>query len=153
MSTGSRFSPYTPATNLLYGLKQALILLKEEGLDQVFARHRQLAEATRKAVQGWNLEMNALHSNEFSDSLTAVRMPEGHDADQFRKVVLENFNVSLGNGLGKIQGKVFRIGHLGDFNAPMLLGTLGAIEMGLELAGVPFKPDGMRAAMDELVKN
>ena len=126
---------------------------KEEGLDQVFARHRQLAEATRKAVQGWNLEMNALHSHEFSDSLTAVRMPEGHDADQFRKVVLENFNVSLGNGLGKIHGKVFRIGHLGDFNAPMLLGTLGAIEMGLELAGVPFKPEGVRAAMDELVKN
>ena len=97
--------------------------------------------------------MNALHSHEFSDSLTAVRMPEGHDADQFRKVVLENFNVSLGNGLGKIQGKVFRIGHLGDFNAPMLLGTLGAIEMGLELARVPFKPEGVRAAMDELVKN
>ena len=150
---GQSFFPYTPATNLLYGLKEALILLKEEGLDQVFARHRQLAEATRKAVQGWNLEMNALHSHEFSDSLTAVRMPEGHDADQFRKVVLENFNVSLGNGLGKIQGKVFRIGHLGDFNAPMLLGTLGAIEMGLELAGVPFKPEGVRAAMDELVKN
>ena len=152
-ANGQSVFPYTPATNLLYGLKEALILLKEEGLDQVFARHRQLAQATRKAVQGWNLEMNALHSHEFSDSLTAVRMPEGHDADQFRKVVLENFNVSLGNGLGKIQGKVFRIGHLGDFNAPMLLGTLGAIEMGLELAGVPFKPEGVRAAMDELVKN
>ena len=152
-ANGQSVFPYTPATNLLYGLKEALILLKEEGLDQVFARHRQLAEATRKAVQGWNLEMNALHSHEFSDSLTAVRMPEGHDADQFRKVVLENFNVSLGNGLGKIQGKVFRIGHLGDFNAPMLLGTLGAIEMGLELAGVPFKPEGVRAAMDELVKD
>ena len=144
--------PYTPATNLLFGLREALTLLREEGLDHVFARHRRLAEATRQAVQGWNLELNALNAHQYSDSLTAVRMPEGHDADQFRKVVLENFNVSLGNGLGKIQGKVFRIGHLGDFNAPMLLGTLGAIEMGLELAGVPFKPEGVRAAMDELVK-
>ena len=120
-------------------------------MDQVFARHRQLAEATRKAVQGWNLEMNALNSHEYSDSLTAVRMPEGHDADQFRKVVLKNFNVSLGNGLGKIQGKVFRIGHLGDFNAPMLLGTLGAIEMALQISKAPFKPEGVRAAMDQLI--
>ena len=135
---GQSVFPYTPATNLLYGLKEVLILLKEEGLDQVFAHHRQLAEATRKAVQGCNLEMNALHSHEFSDSLTAVWMPEGHDADQFRKVVLENIKVTLGNGLGKIQGKVFCIGHLGDFNAPMFLGTEGVIEMRLELSGVPF---------------
>ena len=144
--------PYTPATNLLYGLKEALIMLREEGLENVFTRHRRLGDATRQAVRSWGLELNALNSNEYSNSLTAVRVPEGHDADQLRKVVLENFNVSLGNGLGEVQGRVFRIGHLGDFNEPMLLGTLGAIEMGLELSGVPYQPEGVRAAMNQLLE-
>ena len=144
--------PYTPATNLLYGLKEALIMLREEGLENVYTRHRRLGEATRQAVRSWGLELNALNSNEYSNSLTAVRVPEGHDADQLRKVVLENFNVSLGNGLGEVQGRVFRIGHLGDFNEPMLLGTLGAIEMGLELSGVPYQPEGVRAAMNQLLE-
>ena len=144
--------PYTPATNLLYGLKEALIMLREEGLENVFTRHRRLGDATRQAVRSWGLELNALNINEYSNSLTAVRVPEGHDADQLRKVVLENFNVSLGNGLGEVQGQVFRIGHLGDFNEPMLLGTLGAIEMGLELSGVPYQPEGVRAAMNQLLE-
>ena len=144
--------PYTPATNLLYGLKEALIMLREEGLENVYTRHRRLGEATRQAVLSWGLELNALNTNEYSNSLTAVRVPEGHDADHFRKVVLENFNVSLGNGLGKVQGRVFRVGHLGDFNEPMLLGTLGAIEMGLELSGVPYQPEGVRAAMNQLLE-
>ena len=144
--------PYTPATNLLYGLKEALIMLREEGLENVYTRHRRLGEATRQAVLSWGLELNALNPHEYSDSLTAVRILEGHDADHFRKVVLEHFNVSLGNGLGKIQGRVFRIGHLGDFNEPMLLGTLGAIEMGLELSGVSYQPEGVRAAMNQLLE-
>ncbi len=144
--------PYTPATNLLYGLKEALIMLREEGLENVYTRHRRLGEATRQAVLSWGLELNALNTNEYSNSLTAVRVPEGHDADHFRKVVLENFNVSLGNGLGKVKGRVFRIGHLGDFNESMLLGTLGAVEMGLELSGVSYQPEGVSAAMNQLLE-
>ena len=143
--------PYTPATNLLYGLREAIRMLLEEGLDQVFYRHRRLADAARAAVKAWELELNALNPGEYSNSLTAILLPQGHDADKFRKVVLENFNVSLGNGLGKLSGKLFRIGHLGDFNEPMLLGTLGAIEMGLELSKIPHSPEGVRAAMDSLV--
>ena len=145
--------PYTPATNLLYGLREAVRMLLEEGLDQVFSRHRRLADAARAAVKAWELELNALNPGEYSNSLTAVLLPQGHDADEFRKVVLENFNVSLGNGLGRLSGKLFRIGHLGDFNEPMLLGTLGAIEMGLELAKIPHRPEGVRAAMNSLVEN
>jgi len=145
--------PFTPATNLLYGLRESIRMLLEEGLDQVFSRHRRLAAATRAAVQGWELELNALNPNEYSNSLTAVLLPQGHDADAFRKGVLECFNVSLGNGLGRLNGKVFRIGHLGDFNEPMLLGTLGAIEMGLDLAEIPHRPQGVRAAMSNLVEN
>ena len=145
--------PYTPATNLLYGLREAIRMLLEEGLDQVFSRHHRLADATRAAVKAWDLELNALNPGEYSNSLTAVLLPQGHDADGFRKVVLENFNVSLGNGLGKLSGKLFRIGHLGDFNEPMLLGTLGAIEMGLELAQIPHRPEGVRAAMNSLVES
>jgi alanine-glyoxylate transaminase/serine-glyoxylate transaminase/serine-pyruvate transaminase len=145
--------PYTPATNLLYGLREAIRMLLEEGLDQVFSRHRLLADAARAAVKAWELELNALNPGEYSNSLTAVLLPHGHDADGFRKVVLENFNVSLGNGLGKLSRKLFRIGHLGDFNEPMLLGTLGAIEMGLELAKIPHRPEGVRAAMNSLVEN
>ena len=144
--------PYTPATNLLYGLREAIRMLLEEGLEQVFSRHRRLADATRAAVKAWELELNALNPGEYSNSLTAVLLPQGHDADGFRRVVLENFNVSLGNGLGKLSGKLFRIGHLGDFNEPMLLGTLGAIEMGLELAQIPHRPEGVRAAMNSLVE-
>jgi len=145
--------PYTPATNLLYGLREAIRMLLEEGLDQVFTRHRRLAAAARAAAEAWELELNALNPGEYSNSLTAVLLPQGHDADGLRKVVLENFNVSLGNGLGKLSGKLFRIGHLGDFNEPMLLGTLGAIEMGLELAQIPHRPEGVRAAMNSLVKS
>ena len=145
--------PYTPATNLLYGLREAIRMLLEEGLDHVISRHRLLADAARSAVKAWDLELNALNPGEYSNSLTAVLLPQGHDADGFRKVVLENFNVSLGNGLGKLSGKLFRIGHLGDFNEPMLLGTLGAIEMGLELAQIPHRPEGVRAAMNFLVES
>ena len=145
--------PYTPATNLLYGLREAIRMLLEEGLDQVFSRHFRLADAARAAVKAWELELNALNPREYSNSLTAILLPKGHDADKFRKVVLENFNVSLGNGLGRLSGKLFRIGHLGDFNEPMLLGTLGAIEMSLELAQIPHHPAGVRAAMNSLVES
>ncbi|MCG8547360.1 MAG: serine--glyoxylate aminotransferase, partial [Alphaproteobacteria bacterium] len=142
--------PYTPATNLLYGLREAVAMLTEEGLDNVFARHDRMAEATRRAVRGWGLEILCQDEREYSSSLTAVLMPEGHDADAFRKVVLENFDMSLGNGLGKVAGKVFRIGHLGDFNELMLAGTLCGVEMGLGLAGVPHKKNGVAAALDYL---
>jgi len=146
----SGFFPYTPATNLLYGLREALRMLQEEGLDAVFARHARHGEAARRAVQAWGLDLQCLDPQEYSSSLTAVRMPEGHDADAFRKIVLERFNLSLGNGLGMVQGRVFRIGHLGDFNDLMLVGTLGGIEMGLGLARVPHKKGGVQAALDSL---
>ena len=145
------FFPYTPATNLLYGLHEALAMLREEGLDNVFARHGRLAEATRRAVRAWGLEILCVDPREYSNSLTAVVMPQGHDADTFREVVLERFDMSLGNGLGKAQGKVFRIGHLGDFNELMLAGTLAGVEMGLEAADVPHEKGGVQAAMDYLV--
>ncbi|MEE8535802.1 MAG: aminotransferase class V-fold PLP-dependent enzyme [Kiloniellales bacterium] len=144
------FFPYTPATNLLYGLKEAIDMLREEGLAQVFARHARLAEATRRAVGAWGLELLCVVPEEYSNSLTAVLMPAGHDADAFRALVLEKFNMSLGNGLGKVQGKVFRIGQLGDFNDLMLAGTLSGIEMGLEVAGVPHAKGGVQAALDYL---
>ncbi len=142
--------PYTPATNLLYGLEQAIAMLLEEGLDNVFARHARLAEATRRAVQTWGLEVLCQDAREYSNSLTAVLLPEGHDADRVRGVILEHFDMSLGNGLGKLAGKVFRIGHLGDFNALMLAGTLSGVEMGLQLAGVPIRQGGVQAALDYL---
>jgi alanine-glyoxylate transaminase/serine-glyoxylate transaminase/serine-pyruvate transaminase len=144
------FFPYTPATNLLYGLHEALAMLQEEGLEAVFARHSRLAEASRRAVRAWDLEILCQEPREYSDSLTAVLMPEGHDADGFRKVVLERYNMSLGNGLSKLAGKVFRIGHLGDFNELSLAGTLAGIEMGLAAAGVPHRKGGVQAAMDYL---
>jgi alanine-glyoxylate transaminase/serine-glyoxylate transaminase/serine-pyruvate transaminase len=145
------YFPYTPATNLLYGLREALtMLLDEEGLDAVFARHQRHGEATRRAVRGWGLEVLALDPREFSGSLTAVLLPAGHDADRVRKTILEAFDMSLGTGLGKLGGKVFRIGHLGDFNDLTLMGTLAGVEMGLKLAGVPAKAEGVRAAMDYL---
>jgi len=147
------FFPYTPATNLLYGLKEAIAMLLEEGLENVFARHDRHAEATRRAVRAWGLEILCLDPREYSSSLTAVLLPPGHDADAFRKATLERFNLSLGNGLGKLQGKVFRIGHLGDFNDLMLAGTLAGVEMGLQAAGVPVKASGVAAALAYLGGN
>ncbi|MGW8183954.1 MAG: pyridoxal-phosphate-dependent aminotransferase family protein [Burkholderiales bacterium] len=143
--------PYTPATNLLYGLRVALkMLLEEEGLENVFKRHDRHAEAARRAVRAWGLELLCANPAEYSSSLTAVLMPEGHSEIAFRKVVLDRFNLSLGSGLSKVRDKVFRIGHLGDFNDLMLLGTLAGIEMGLALAGVPRQKGGVAAAMDYL---
>jgi alanine-glyoxylate transaminase/serine-glyoxylate transaminase/serine-pyruvate transaminase len=145
------YFPYTPATNLLYGLREALtMLLDEEGLDAVFARHQRHGEATRRAVRAWGLEVLALDPREYSGSLTAVVTPAGHDADRVRKTILEAFDMSLGTGLGKLAGKVFRIGHLGDFNDLTLMGTLAGVEMGLALAGVPVRKEGVRAAADYL---
>jgi alanine-glyoxylate transaminase/serine-glyoxylate transaminase/serine-pyruvate transaminase len=147
----SGFFPYTPATNLLYGLREALkMLLEEEGLDNVFARHARLAEATRRAVRAWGLEILCLNEAEYSNTLTAVLMPDGHNADKLRSLILERFDMSLGTGLGKVQGKVFRIGHLGDFNELMLAGTLCGVEMGLAAGGVPFKQGGVQKALDYL---
>ena len=139
--------PYTPATNLLYGLAEAIDMLHEEGLDAVFARHDRHAAATRRAVQAWGLEVLCQEPRDFSSSLTAVLLPDGHDADSFRAGVLKKFNMSLGNGLSKLAGKVFRIGHLGDFNDLMLLGTLSGVEMGLSLADIPHQKGGVDAAM------
>jgi alanine-glyoxylate transaminase/serine-glyoxylate transaminase/serine-pyruvate transaminase len=141
------FFPYTPATNLLYGLREALEMLREEGLINVFARHNRHAAATRAAVQAWGLEILCQDPREYSSVLTAVVMPVGHDADRLRQVILDNFDVSLGAGLTKVKSKVFCIGHLGSFNDAMLLGVLGAIEMGLALAGVPHLSGGVDAAM------
>ena len=147
------FFPYTPATNLLYGLREALHMLFEEGLEEVFERHQRLAEATRRAVRGWGLEVLCRNPEEYSNSLTAVMLPEGHDADAFRRLVLDRFNLSLGNGLGKLKGKVFRIGHLGDFNELMLAGTLCGVEMGLDLASIPFSKGGVGAALEFLTSS
>jgi alanine-glyoxylate transaminase/serine-glyoxylate transaminase/serine-pyruvate transaminase len=146
------YFPYTPATNLLYGLHEALDMLLGEGLDQVFARHERLAEATRRAVRAWDLEILCANPSEYSAALTTVMMPEGHNADAFRKVTLQCFNLSLGQGLGKLSGKVFRIGHLGYFNELMLCGTLSGVEMGLEVAGVPHRKGGVQAATDYLAQ-
>ena len=149
----SGYFPYTPATNLLYGLAEALkMLLDEEGLDAVFARHQRHGEATRRAVRAWGLEVYALDPREYSASLTGVLTPAGHDADRVRKVILEAFDLSLGTGLTKLGGKMFRIGHLGDFNDLMLMGTLAGVEMGLALAGVPLKKEGVQAAMQYLAE-
>ncbi len=131
------FFPYTPATNLLYGLRESLEMLREEGLQNVFARHQRHGEATRRAVRAWGLEIVCADPKEYSGSATAVFTPAGYSADELRKVILEQFNMPLGAGLGKLQGKVFRIGHLGDFNDLMLAGTLSGVEMGLAVAGVP----------------
>ena len=143
--------PYTPATNLLYGLKEAINMLHEEGLDNVFKRHDRHAKATRAAVQGWGLEVLCQEEMDYSNVLTAVKLPDGHNADELREIILENFNMSLGNGLSKLAGKVFRIGHLGDFNDLMLMGTLSGIEMGLSLAGVPHQKGGAARASEFLI--
>jgi alanine-glyoxylate transaminase/serine-glyoxylate transaminase/serine-pyruvate transaminase len=146
----SGFFPYTPATNLLYGLREALRMLQEEGLQNVFARHARHAEATRRAVRAWGLEIVCAVPAEYSNSLTAILMPQGHDADALRKIILEAYDMSLGTGLGKLAGRIFRIGHLGDFNDLALTGTLAGVEMGLVLAGVPHRRGGVQAAMDYL---
>ena len=144
------FWPYTPATNLLYGLREALAMLSEEGLVRVFARHARHAEATRAAVCGWGLEVLCLDKREYSGVLTAVLLAEGQDADKVRAVILERFDMSLGAGLGKLTGRVFRIGHLGHFNDLMLAGTIAGVQMGLELAGIPIQPGGTQAAYEVL---
>lgn len=141
---------YTPSTNLLYGLSAALDQLLAEGLPNVFARHRRFGEATRAAVRAWGLEILCRDPAEYSDSLTAVVMPEGHDADALRALILAKFNMSLGTGLSRLKGRVFRIGHLGDFNDLTLMATLAGVEMGLALAGVPHRAGGAQAAMDSL---
>ena len=146
------FFPYTPATSLLYGLREALQMLEEEGLANVFRRHQRLAEATRRAVQAWGLEFFARNPTEYSNSVTGVVLPEGHDEAAFRALVLDRFNMSLGSGLGKVAGRVFRIGHLGDFNDLMLAGTLAGVEMGLELAGIPHHKGGVGAALEYLTE-
>jgi alanine-glyoxylate transaminase/serine-glyoxylate transaminase/serine-pyruvate transaminase len=146
----SGYFPYTPATNLLYGLREALHMLEEEGLDNVFARHARHGEATRRAVRAWGLEILCVNPEEYSNALTAVLLPAGQDADKVRQLILERFDMSLGTGLGKLQGKVFRIGHLGDFNDLTLAGTLCGVEMGLQLAGVPLASSGVAAALDSL---
>jgi len=148
----SGYFPYTPATNLLYGLREALEILREEGLQQVFARHARHAEATRRAVRAWGLEILCANAEEYSNTLTAVMLPAGHDADALRKTILEAYDMSLGTGLGRLAGKVFRIGHLGDFNDLMLMGTLAGVEMGLALAGVPHKRGGAQTAADYLIE-
>jgi alanine-glyoxylate transaminase/serine-glyoxylate transaminase/serine-pyruvate transaminase len=144
--------PYTPAINLLYGLREAVAMLEEEGIENVFERHKRHSAATRAAVKAWGLETQCQEQGAHSPALTGVRMPEGHDADHFRRIVLERFDMSLGTGLNKVKGKVFRIGHLGHFNDLMLMGTLSGIEMGLDLAEVPHRSGGVVAAMDVLKK-
>lgn len=143
------FFPYTPATNMLYGLHEALNMLHEEGLPAVFARHARFGNATRVAVRGWGLELLAADSREYSNTLTAVMVPHGVDADAVRTLILERFDMSLGTGLGRLQGRVFRIGHLGSFNDLMLAGTLCGVQMGLQLAGIPIG-DGVTPALATL---
>ena len=145
--------PYTPATNLLYGLVEACDMLMDEGLENVFARHERHAEAARRAVKAWGLEIQCAEPSEYSPVLTGVVMPDGHDADNLRAIILDKYNMSLGSGLGKIKGKVFRIGHLGDFNDLMLLGALSGVEMGLAVAGVLHNKGGVQAAIDFLTGN
>ena len=146
------YFPYTPATGLLYGLAEAIDMINEEGLENVFARHERLAEATRRAVVGWGLELQCRDPKYYSPAVTTVVMPEGHNADAYRKIVLDNFNMSLGTGLNKIAGKAFRIGHLGDTNELTIMGALTGVEMGFDLAGVPHKKGGVAAAMAYLAE-
>jgi alanine-glyoxylate transaminase/serine-glyoxylate transaminase/serine-pyruvate transaminase len=147
-SNASGYFPYTPATNLLYGLRESLRMLAEEGLPEVFARHARLAEATRTAVRAWTLELCAARRDEYSNSVTTVMMPDGQDAEALRALILDRYNMSLGAGLGRLRGRAFRLGHLGDFGDLMLAGTLSGVEMGLAAAGVRFQPGGVQAALD-----
>jgi len=149
-SSETGFFPYTPATNLIYGLQEALQMMGEEGLANIFRRHERHAKSVRAAVWGWGLEIVCSKPQEYSNTVTAVFTPESHDADQLRATILDHFDLSLGAGLGKLAGKVFRIGHLGHFNDLMLMGTLSGIEMGLRLAGIPYKKGGVMAALDRL---
>jgi alanine-glyoxylate transaminase/serine-glyoxylate transaminase/serine-pyruvate transaminase len=142
--------PYTPATSLLYGLREAIAMLEEEGLSHVFTRHARHGAAARAAVEAWGLQVLCRKPSDPSGVVTAALMPEGHDADHFRAIVLDRLDMSLGMGLARLKGKVFRIGHLGHFNDLMLMGTLSGVEMGLELAGVPHRKGGVLAAMDVL---
>ena len=151
-SNATGYFPYTPATNLLYGLHEAIAMLEEEGMDNVFARHLRHAAATRAAAKGWGLEILCENPSEYSPALTAIMTPAGHSANAMRKIILENFNMSLGQGLGKVADKIFRIGHLGDFNDLTLMGTLSGVEMGLQLAGIPYQKGGVLAAMDSLAQ-
>ena len=144
--------PFTPATNLLQGLREALAMLEEEGLENVFSRHARHAAATRAAVAAWGLEVQCAEPRDYSGSLTAVRLPEGHSADALRGLILRRFNMSLGNGLGILKDRVFRIGHLGDLSDLTLVGTLGGVEMGLRLAGIPHRPGGVAAALSVLAE-
>jgi alanine-glyoxylate transaminase/serine-glyoxylate transaminase/serine-pyruvate transaminase len=146
----SGYFPYTPAINLLFGLREALHMLLEEGLANAFRRHQRFGEATRRAVRAWGLELVALNPEEYSNAVTTVMMPQAYDADALRAAILERYDMSLGTGLGKLKGKAFRIGHLGDFNDLMLAGTLGGVEMGLAASGVPFNRGGVTAALDYL---
>ena len=152
-SNATGFFPSTPATNLLYGLDAAVDMLLEEGLDNVFARHDRMAEATRRAVRHWGLEVQCVDPRHYSSVLTAVRLPEGHSANALRATILEKFNMSLGNGLGQLNDRVFRIGHLGDIGDLHLVGALSGVEMGLRAAGVPVTPGGVQKAMDYLNGN
>lgn len=152
-SNATGYFPYTPATNMLYALDTALDMLLEEGLENVFARHDRMAEATRRAVRAWGLEVQCEEPRHYSSVLTGVRLPEGHSANGLRAAIVERFNMSLGNGLGQLNDRVFRIGHLGDISELQLMATLSGIEMGLRIAGVPHKPEGVRAAMDYLSGN
>jgi len=147
------FFPYTPATNLLWGLREALLMLQEEGMNNVFRRHHRHGAATRAAVRAWDLEIVCENPQEYSDSLTAVFMPPGHDAEKFREAVLNNFDMSLGSGLSQLAGKAFRIGHLGHFNDLMLAGTLSGVEMGLHMAGVPHKSGGVAVGLKSLLES
>ena len=147
------FFPYTPSTNILFGLEEALKLLKKEGLDNVFKRHERHANATRLAVKNWGLELLPLNEDEYSNSLTSIIFKEGVNADFIRKIILEKFNTSLGTGLGRWSGRIIRIGHLGDFNDPMLLGTLSSVEMGLSLGEIDYNSGGVKSAMNYLEKN
>jgi alanine-glyoxylate transaminase / serine-glyoxylate transaminase / serine-pyruvate transaminase len=147
------YFPYTPATNMLYALDAAVDMLLEEGMENVFARHDRHAEATRRAVRAWGLEIQCEEARHYSSALTAVRVPEGHSADALRATILARHNMSLGNGLGQLKDRVFRIGHLGDFGDLQLIGTLGGVEMGLRAAGVPHRAGGVQAAMDYLSGN
>ena len=150
MLTNNRngFFPYTPATNMMFGLREALEMLREEGLENVFTRHDRHAESTRRAIRTWGLEILCENPLEYSSTLTAILMPTGYCGDEFRRVVLENFNMSLGNGLGKLKGRVFRIGHLGDLNDIAVAGALAGVEMGLAVAGVPHRKGGTTTAME-----
>jgi alanine-glyoxylate transaminase/serine-glyoxylate transaminase/serine-pyruvate transaminase len=148
----SGYFPYTPATGLLYGLAESIDMINEEGLDNVIARHKRLSEATRRAVTAWGFEIQCRDARYYSPAVTTVVMPEGHNADVYRKIVLDNFNMSLGTGLNKIAGKAFRIGHLGDTNELTILGALTGVEMGFDLAGVPHKKGGLAAAMSYIAE-